>query len=268
MNNVVVFSPSRFSLYTIAVTELLLRHDVQVSAIIVRRLVNPSRFVTEFTRDGSRLLRKIWKKLVLRKRAYSSKECETIVDLLRAENIHQKTVDEFHGRYNIPVIYCNSLNDPLVVEKLREADPDLVVSTGGGLIRKDALENSGAGILNCHMGLLPEYRGMDVVEWPILEDKPRQIGITVHFMDQGVDTGDILRVTKLALEPGEDIKMLRDRFGPFMCRQMVATCVDYLAGTLERKPQTPEEGKQFYIMHRRLIRIAESKLNRYEPSSA
>ncbi len=264
----VVFSPSRFSLYTIGATEMLLRRDVRVSAIVVRRLISPSRFITEFRRDGSRLLRKIWKKLVLGKRAYTSKEYETIADLLQTEKIHQKTVDEFQRRYNIPVIYCNSLNDPIVVEKLKETKPDLVVFTGGGLIRKDVLENSGAGILNCHMGVLPRYRGMDVVEWPILEDKPCQVGMTVHFMDQGVDTGDILRVTTIAPEPDEDIKRLRDRFEPIMCREIVATCVDYLAGNLERTPQSLEEGRQFFIMHRRLIQITERKLKHGKPSSA
>ena len=45
-------------------------------------------------------------------------------------------------------------------------------------------------------GGLPLYRGMDVVEWPILMNDFDNIGVTTHFMENGVDTGDILKVKK------------------------------------------------------------------------
>lgn len=262
MSNVVVFSPSRFSLYTICVTELLIRQNVNISAIVVRRLINRKRFFKEFKRDGSRLIKKILKKIVLRERAYKNKKYKTILELKKQENILFKKVDDFKVKYGIPVIYCNSLNDSNVVERLRKAKPDLVVFTGGGLIRKHILENSGAGVLNCHSGVLPKYRGMDVIEWAILEDKIQKIGMTVHFMDKGVDTGDILRIKKVKIEANENIKKIRDRFEPIICKEMVITCIDYLNGNLKSNPQKREDGKQYFIMHPRLIEIAERKLQR------
>ena len=63
MKRVVVFSPNRFSLYTIYMAELLRRNHVDIKAIVIRKLFNPSRFLSEFGRDGSRLFKKIWKKL-------------------------------------------------------------------------------------------------------------------------------------------------------------------------------------------------------------
>jgi methionyl-tRNA formyltransferase len=260
MSDVVLFSPSRFSLYTICVTELLKRNDVHVKAVFVRRLFNPNRFFSELRRDGSRLLKKIWKKLILRENAYRTNDYETIADFMRKENIVSRSVDDFKNKYGIPVVYCNDLNDSNVVKGIKKAKPDLVVFTGGGLIRQDILENSGAGILNCHMGLLPQYRGMDVIEWPILENNLQEIGMTVHFMDKGVDTGDILRVRKVEIMPGESIKQIRERFEPIMCREIVAACLDYLNGRLQRSPQKQVDGKQYFIMHPRLIDLAESKL--------
>ncbi|WP_446008354.1 formyltransferase family protein [Candidatus Electrothrix sp.] len=260
MKDVVILSPNRFSLYTICVTELLRRNNANINAIIVRRLFNPKRFTSEFTRDGSRLIKKIWKKFVLRKNAYQPASYETILDLMKSENIRFSKVEDFNEKFEIPVIYCNTLNDPVVVEMLKKSKPDIVVFTGGGLIRSDVLENSGAGVLNCHMGVLPQYRGMDVVEWPLLEDNFDEIGMTVHLMDKGVDTGDILQIKKVKLETNEGIKQLRERFEPIMCRQMVTVCLDYLNGRIDRIPQKLEDGKQYFIMHSRLIEIAGTKM--------
>ena len=263
MNDVVILSPNRFSLYTICVTELLRRNNVDIKAIIVRRLFNPNRFLSEFSRDGSRLIKKIWKKLILRKKAYQPTPYETILNFMKNENIEFTKVEDFKENFEIPVRYCNTLNDSVVLNTLKKSQPDIVVFTGGGLIRNDVLENSGAGVLNCHMGCLPQYRGMDVVEWPILEDNFEEIGMTVHFMDKGIDTGDILQIKKVKVESNENIKQLRERFEPIMCRQMVKVCLGYLNGRLKRIPQKLEDGKQYFIMHPRLIKHAETKMQKY-----
>jgi methionyl-tRNA formyltransferase len=262
MSDVVVFSPSRFSLYTICVTEMLMRQKVNVKAIVVRKLFNRKRFLSEFSRDGSRLIEKIWRKLVLRQGAYKGKDYETIASFMQSENIRFKTVDDFKSAYGIPVAYCDDLNAAIVVETLQLAKPQVVVFTGGGLIRQEVLDHAGDGILNCHMGVLPKYRGMDVVEWPLLEDEPGQVGMTVHFMDKGLDTGDVLRVTPVALEPNDTIAQLRDRFEPPMCREIVDTCVGYLNGQITRVPQKLEDGQQYFLIHPRLMKIAAAKLSK------
>jgi methionyl-tRNA formyltransferase len=228
----------------------------------VRKLVNPGRFVSEFRRDGARLLRKIWKKLVLRERAYSEQPFETMASFIRAEGICFKSVDALTNAHGIPIQYCRDLNDPEVVQTLQRLKPDLVVFSGGGLIRKEVLANAGAGVVNCHMGMLPRYRGMDVVEWPILEGDLEHIGMTVHFMDEGVDTGDILRTRRVEFAPGDTIKQIRDRFEPLMCREIVNVCIEYLAGKVKRQPQKKSAGKQYFVMHPRLIELAGEKLAR------
>lgn len=266
MSDVVVFSPSRFSLYTLCVAELLIRQKVNVKAIVVRKLFNRKRFLSEFSRDGSRLIEKIWRKLVLRQGAYKGKDYETIASFMQSENIRFKTVDDFKRQYGIPVVYCDDLNAPVVVETLQQAKPQVVVFTGGGLIRQEVLDHAGDGILNCHMGILPKYRGMDVVEWPILEDEPERVGMTVHFMDKGLDTGDVLRVKQVALEPNDTIAHLRDRFEAPMCREIVGSCIDYLNGQITRVPQKLEDGRQYFLIHPRLMTIAETKLKKVTAS--
>lgn len=267
MSAVVVFSPSRYSLYTICVTELLRQRRIDVKAIVVTKLLNPRRFFSEYSRDGSRLLAKIWKKLVLRKRTYRHADYETTLRLMQERGITIGRVDQFEKDHGIPVVSCHDLNDRVVVETLKRTRPRLVVFTGGGLIRAEVLAHAGEGILNCHMGILPRYRGMDVVEWPLLEGKPDHVGMTVHFMDAGIDTGDILRLQRIPLEPQDDIERLRNRFEPAMCRLLTETCIDYLQGRLERRPQRPQDGRQYFMMHPRLLEIVRQRL-REAPSGA
>ena len=260
MNRVVIFSPSRFSLYTTTVAELLRRSEIEIRSIVVMRLVNYRRFRSEFARDGSRLLKKIWKKLVLRDKGYAPDDPETIVGFRRERGIDYKNVGEFASRWSIPVVSCNTLNDADVTERLDLDKPDLVVFTGGGLIRQPVLERAGHGVVNCHMGILPEYRGMDVVEWPILEGRPDHVGLTVHFMDRGVDTGDLLRVERIAPRAGETVARLRARFEPLMCEAIVNTCRDFLAGKIERRSQRAADGRQYFVMHPLLVELTQRRL--------
>lgn len=257
---IAIFSPSQYSLYTLSVAEMLRRQDVQVAAIFTRRLLSPQRFISEYSRDGWRLLEKIWKKLVLRRQAYTPQEYETIASFMQREGIPFKNAGQLQEQYGIPIIFCKDLNDPVVVQGLERIQPDLVVFTGGGLIRKDVLSRSGQGVLNCHMGILPDYRGRDVVEWPLLEGQFDRVGLTVHFMDEGVDTGDILRLMPTLPRTGESRVQLRERLEGQMCCLMVDTCLEVLASQIPRQAQAPADGQQYFFMHPRLTAIAEARL--------
>lgn len=245
---------------------MLIQRGIEVSSIYVRKLIDPHRVLSEYRRDGPRLLKKIWKKLFLRQAAYVNGNFENILDFRNRNNISITNLDEFRSRYGIPVISCSDLNNPEVVQGLMENQPDLVVFTGGGLIRQQVLDHSGNGVLNCHMGVLPHYRGMDVVEWPMLNGHFDQIGITVHFMDKGVDTGDILRVNHIKPRKNETIPDLRDRIEPIMCQTLVDSCMDFLNGKLKRISQNILDGKQYFKMHPRLLDIAADKLTKFQIS--
>ena len=150
-----------------------------------------------------------------------------------------------------------------MVEKLLIIyDTDLIVFTGGGMIRENILNNSGAGVINCHMGILPMYRGMDVIEWPLLYKDFNNIGVTLHFMAKGVDTGDILKVKKIKLKKNDSTRNLRVRFEPVMVKEMVEVVANVLKKRIKPQKQRLVDGKQFFVMHDKLIKIAELNLNK------
>jgi len=264
---VAVISPNPYSLYTLACLELLRVHGVPVSAVVVRKLMSVGRFVSEYRRDGKRLLRKIWQKLILKRRAYARRAYQSLPGYLRQIGLEHSHVQDWARQQHVPVYYCKTINDPPVIELLRQLRPAAVVFTGGGLIRESVLDLSGRGVLNCHMGLLPPYRGMDVVEWPILEGQADHVGITVHLMARGVDEGDILVMHVAPREHTHDIRQLRERMEEMSPKAIVSAVLRLLSGQLQPLPQAVQDGRQYFVMHPRLRAIAIKKYRRILASS-
>jgi len=252
-----VFCPNPYSLYTVSVCELLERRGYDIECIFVRKFT-VSRFKDEFARDGRRLLKKIWNKLILREKSYAD-DTHSIVSFRRENELKIKKVSQFK-EHGIKIVHCNTLNDKVVEDTLKKYEEKLVVFTGGGIIRKNILDNAGDGIINCHMGILPKYRGMDLPEWCILEDETDQLGLTLHFMDTGIDTGDILRKVKVPLANHSTIKSLRKSFEPVMVTSMVSVVDDYLKGKINAVKQPAKDKRQYFIVHKKLYEIADIKI--------
>jgi len=90
-----------------------------------------------------------------------------------------------------PFYFVNDHNSLACAALLKHLDIDLLLNGGTPRIIKEVLLNvPRVGIVNCHPGLLPEFRGRTCVEWAIYHDK--QAGNTVHFMDKAIDCGPIV----------------------------------------------------------------------------
>lgn len=259
---IAVFSPNPKSLYTTSVSELLLRENIIIEDIFVKKFT-VSRFKDEFSRDGFRLIKKIWHKLVLKEKAYNGlEEVDNILKFRQRKNINLNNVNELKLK-GVNVHYVKDLNEMYVENILKEKKIDAVVFTGGGLIKQNILNVSGSGVFNCHMGKLPKYRGMDVVEWPLFNKDFENLGFTIHFMDKGVDTGDILEVVDVKIENEQNVKHLRAKYESLMTKKFVETIIKYLNGNVTAKPQKLSDGKQYYIIDDYLKEIANNNLESY-----
>lgn len=92
----------------------------------------------------------------------------------------------------LPVLQPGNVNSPEFLEIVRSFAPDLNVSVSyDQIVRRDLLALAPRGFVNFHAGKLPHYRGRNVLNWALINGES-EIGITGHFMDEGIDTGDIL----------------------------------------------------------------------------
>jgi folate-dependent phosphoribosylglycinamide formyltransferase PurN len=156
----------------------------------------------------------------------------------------------------------NPLNAEESVRAVQAIAPDLAVHAGAGILREPILAIPRLGTVNAHMGILPRYRGMNVSEWSRLLGDP--VGCTVHLIDEGIDTGDILCCRAIATARFGSIATLRAAVNEAQIT-LLGEVVRYIAmtGTLPpRHPQTLGEGRQFFTMHQELRRPLEEALRR------
>jgi len=260
---VAVLAPVDNSPFALAVAERCRRErGVEVVAVIVREIINWKRLRGELRRDGIRLVRKAWRKLVLRAPARSAGDEPSAYDIVQDLRIPDRSLAHWARRHGVAFLGVSDHNDPEAIDRLRRSQPDVVAFTGGGLVRSGLLEVSGRGIFNTHMGILPPYRGMDVVEWPLLENRLETVGlgVTLHFMDPGVDTGPILAVHRVPLRPGDTIERLRTRFESVMIDAMLDGVCAARDDRLAPRPQAPADGRQYFILHPRLYEAVRRRL--------
>lgn len=94
---------------------------------------------------------------------------------------------------------------------LKETLPDLIVVIGTRKLRKDIFGRAPLGAINMHSGILPYYRGADSEFWALYNGEEDKIGVSIHFIDEALDSGDIVLRAELPVRPSEDYKSLRMR---------------------------------------------------------
>ncbi len=102
------------------------------------------------------------------------------------------TLKLFSEKYGIDYLHPVNINSVEFVEHAKIYECDLFVSMSFNQIFKNEIINLPKHkTINCHAGKLPFYRGRNILNWALINDE-KEFGITVHFMDEGIDTGDII----------------------------------------------------------------------------
>jgi methionyl-tRNA formyltransferase len=104
---------------------------------------------------------------------------------LAPATIEEWLSSDFYRAYSDRVYVVDDVNGHECERLLREIRPYVIVLGGSRIIRKHIIGIPSIGVLNAHPGLLPGYRGVDVIPWAIYYGDP--VGVTVHFVDEGVD---------------------------------------------------------------------------------
>lgn len=252
MRTVALIAPSQFSNVARATLYLLDRSGLDIPVVIVRRIANFKRLKQEFKRDGRRLLRKVYRKLVLRSAENPITGAENIVSYMADQDMTARSIRDFCAERSIPLVFVDDINEPRAQRALETGKPDCVAFTGGGLVRADIMRLAGAGVVNCHMGILPYYRGMDVVQWPILYGQLDQVGMTAHVMDKGIDTGGILMTRHVYADQYESLAELRNAIEMRMPELLAECCRKLVSGEIAPRAQAIDEGVQHFKMNDRL----------------
>ena len=144
-------------------------------------------------------------------------------------------VKEFAIEKNIPVFQPEKVSE--LNETLEKLNPDLFcVVAYGKILPKAILEIPKLGSINVHGSLLPKYRGAAPIQWAVLNGD-KITGITTMYMDEGMDTGDIILKEEVEIGDNETTGELWDRLSKIGGRLLVETVERIEKGTAPRTKQ-------------------------------
>lgn len=91
----------------------------------------------------------------------------------------------------------SSVNTKSCIETLKERTPDLILLSGTRIVSKKVLESVDCDFINVHAGITPKYRGVHGSYWAKVNNDEENNGVTIHFVDKGIDTGGIIKQMRI-----------------------------------------------------------------------
>ena len=144
-------------------------------------------------------------------------------------------------RQGLSTIQPASVSDPVFVDRLRSLQPTVaIVVAFGQIFKADLLDLPRRGCINLHASLLPRFRGASPVQAAIVAGEAVS-GVTTMFMNEGLDTGDILLQKKVEIGVEETAPELSDRLATIGADLVVETLARLESDSLQPKRQDDDE---------------------------
>ena len=139
--------------------------------------------------------------------------------------------------YQLPIFQPTTLKTDEAYDILVDLQPELIaVAAYGKILPKKILDLPVLGCINVHSSLLPRYRGAAPINWAILNGD-QETGVTIMYMAEGLDTGDIISQQTTPIDSNETVESLHDRLAEIGAELLVKTVTAIGAGTATRTPQ-------------------------------
>ena len=159
----------------------------------------------------------------------------------RGNQVSEPPVKAAAKRLGLHVYQPERIRRPESVDLLRQLSPELMVVVGYGQIVPQAIiDIPRFGILNVHASLLPKYRGAAPIQWAIANGES-QTGVTIMQIDAGLDTGDMLLKSSIAIGPDEIAPELSARLAPLGGNLLIEVIAQIESGTAIREKQNDAE---------------------------
>jgi len=162
-----------------------------------------------------------------------------------AEAIWFESVAQLASRHEIPVYAPTDINHPIWIDKIKSLAPDLIFSFYyRDMISSAILDIPKSGALNLHGSLLPKYRGRAPINWALVNGET-ETGITLHYMTEQADAGDIVCQQAVSIDSSDTALSLNQKLTT-AAAQMLDECLPQLkAGKAKRQSQNHAEATYF-----------------------
>lgn len=151
---------------------------------------------------------------------------------------------------NIPVFTPNSIKKDY--QQIIDAKPDLIVTCAyGKIIPKELIEYPKYGCINIHASLLPKYRGAAPIQWSLINGD-KETGITLMYMDEFMDTGDIIDTVKCTIEDTDDVGSLHEKLSILGSELLLKNLENLVSGNVKRIKQNDSEATYAKMIEREM----------------
>ena len=155
----------------------------------------------------------------------------------RAQRIEPTPIKRALAGSKVPILQPARVKDRQAIEEIRALQPDaIVVMAYGQILPREVLEVPRVACLNLHASLLPRWRGAAPIQAAIAADDP-ETGITVMYMAEGLDSGDILLQRRIDILPTDTGGSLHDRLALIAPEALLDALQMLAEGDAPRIPQ-------------------------------
>lgn len=141
----------------------------------------------------------------------------------------------------IKVFQPDNIKDASSIEMLRKVKPDIIVTAAyGQILPKELLELPVYGAINVHASLLPKFRGGAPIHHAVLQGE-KTTGITIMYMAEGLDSGDIISKAAIDIKDEDDTGILHDKLARLGSELLLDTLPSILEGRNNKTEQNHDE---------------------------
>jgi methionyl-tRNA formyltransferase len=164
--------------------------------------------------------------------------CVTVADKPagRGQQLHESPVKRYAVENSIPVLQPLKLKDEAFLAELRALTADVFVVVAFRMLPVEVWKMPRFGTFNLHASLLPDYRGAAPINWTIINGD-QQTGVSTFFIDEAIDTGNVIAQTTMDIAENETAGSLHDRMMVTGGELVVQTILSIEAGTVQPIPQ-------------------------------
>ena len=163
----------------------------------------------------------------------------------RGRSLQGSEVKQFALQHNINVLQPTNLKEESFLQELKNLAPTLQIVVAFRMLPKVVWQIPSLGTFNLHASLLPQYRGAAPIHWAII-NKEQTTGVTTFFIDEKIDTGEIILSQKVAIAEDQTVGSLHDILMDVGSQLVIETLEIIKKGDLSTTPQPL--GEDFSIL--------------------
>lgn len=157
----------------------------------------------------------------------------------RGQKLRESDVKQVANELGLRVLQPTNLKLEEFITALRGLKPDLIVVVAFRMLPREVWQVPDKGTINLHASLLPQYRGAAPINWAIINGE-KETGLTTFFINENIDTGDLIMQSRVAIGPDDDAGSLHDKLMAAGAELLVNTVNSIALGNAPRIPQQTE----------------------------